>query len=105
MSRLLFTENSGVYIRSVSNDYRGTRKLTSLLHCKQNPARSRRSINVTINGVSNILLLPLDASAPKQLTDFKTDQIFWFDFSRDGKQLAVSRGIQTSDVILIRDFR
>jgi hypothetical protein len=40
-----------------------------------------------------------------ELTDFKTDQIFWFDFSRDGKQLALSRGTQTSDVILIRDFK
>jgi len=37
--------------------------------------------------------------------DFKADRIFWFDFSRDGKQLALSRGTQTSDVILIKDFR
>ena len=59
----------------------------------------------TINGVSNIWSLPLDGGPPKQLTDSKTDQIFWFDFSRDGKQLALSRGTQTSDVILIRDFK
>src|SRR3989442_1072207 len=59
----------------------------------------------TINGVSNIWSLPLDGGKSVQLTDFKTDQIFWFDFSRDGKQLALSRGTQTSDVILIRDFR
>jgi Tol biopolymer transport system component len=59
----------------------------------------------TINGVSNIWSLPIDGSTPKQLTDFKTDQIFWFDFSSDGKQLALSRGTQTSDVVLIRDFR
>jgi Tol biopolymer transport system component len=59
----------------------------------------------TINGVSNIWKLPVDGGAPKQLTDFKTDQIFWFDFSPDGKQLALSRGTQTSDVILIRDFK
>src|SRR5687768_7389104 len=59
----------------------------------------------TINGVSNIWSLPLDGGKPVQLTDFKTDQIFWFDFSRDGRQLALSRGTQTSDVILIRDFR
>ncbi len=58
----------------------------------------------TTGGVSNIWSLPLGGGAPKQLTDFKTDQIFWFDFSRDGKQLALSRGRQTSDVILIRDF-
>jgi eukaryotic-like serine/threonine-protein kinase len=59
----------------------------------------------TTGGVSNIWSLPLDGGKPVPLTDFKTDQIFWFDFSRDGKQLAVSRGTQTSDVILIRDFR
>ena len=59
----------------------------------------------TTGGVSNIWSLPLDGGKPVQLTDFKTDQIFWFDFSRDGKQLALSRGTQTSDVILIRDFR
>jgi TolB protein len=59
----------------------------------------------TVNGVSNIWSLPLDGGPPKQLTDFKTDQIFWFDFSRDGKQLALSRGTQTSDVILVRDFK
>lgn len=59
----------------------------------------------TINGVSNIWSLPLDGGKPVQVTDFKTDQIFWFDFSRDGRQLALSRGTQTSDVVLIRDFR
>jgi hypothetical protein len=40
-----------------------------------------------------------------ETTDFKADQIFWFDFSRDGKQLALSRETETSDVILIRDFK
>jgi serine/threonine protein kinase len=59
----------------------------------------------TINGVSNIWSLPVDGGKPVQVTDFKTDQIFWFDFSRDGKQLVLSRGTQTSDVILIRDFK
>jgi len=48
---------------------------------------------------------PFDGGAPKQLTNFTSDRIFWFDFSRDGKQVALSRGTQTSDVILIRDFR
>jgi Tol biopolymer transport system component len=59
----------------------------------------------TKNGVSNIVAQPFDGGAPKQLTDFKADRIFWFDFSRDGRQLALSRGTQTSDVILIKDFR
>jgi Tol biopolymer transport system component len=56
-------------------------------------------------GVSNIWSLPVNGGKPVQLTNFKTDQIFWYAFSRDGKQLALSRGKETSDVILIRDFR
>ena len=59
----------------------------------------------TRGGVSNIVAQPLDGGTVKQLTDFKADRIFWFDFARDGKQLALSRGTVTSDVILIRDFR
>jgi len=39
------------------------------------------------------------------LTDFKSDQIFSFEWSRDGKQLALTRGTESSDVVLIRDFR
>ena len=41
--------------------------------------------------------------APKQLTTFKSDLIFVFDLSRDGKLLAVSRGSVSSDVVLITD--
>jgi hypothetical protein len=39
------------------------------------------------------------------LTSFKSDRIFWFEFSPDGKQLALSRGAIAGDVVLIRDFR
>ncbi len=55
----------------------------------------------TRGGVSNIWVQPVDGGEPKQLTDFKTDRIFSFDFSRDGKQLALSRGVVDTDVVLI----
>ena len=58
----------------------------------------------TINGVSNIWSLPIDGGAPKQLTDFKAEQIFAFDWSRDG-QLLLSRGVVSRDVVLIGSFR
>ena len=57
------------------------------------------------NGASNIWALPLDGSAPKQLTDFKTDHIFNFRWSMDGKQMALARGTTTSDVVMISNFR
>lgn len=55
-------------------------------------------------GVSNIWSQPLDGGAPKQLTKFTADQIFSFDWSRDGKTMACSRGVVTTDVVLIKDI-
>ena len=57
------------------------------------------------DGVGNIWSQPLDGGPPKQLTDFKEDQIFCFDWSRDGKWLACSRGVENSDVVRISNFR
>jgi serine/threonine protein kinase/Tol biopolymer transport system component len=59
----------------------------------------------TRSGVSNIWSQPLDGGKPTQITDFKADQIFFFDWSSDGKQLATSRGLVTTDVVLISDFK
>lgn len=59
----------------------------------------------TRGGVSNIWLQSLAGGAPRQLTDFKDQRIFGFAWSRDGKQLALSRGMVISDVVLLKDFR
>ncbi|HET9532904.1 MAG TPA: DPP IV N-terminal domain-containing protein, partial [Blastocatellia bacterium] len=56
-------------------------------------------------GIANIWTLPLDAGQPVPVTDFKDDQIFWFEWSPDGNNLACSRGIVSSDVVLINNFR
>lgn len=60
---------------------------------------------VTNAGISNIWLQPIDGVAPRQLTTFKSDRIFSFEWSHDGKQLLVARGIVASDVVLISNFR
>lgn len=59
----------------------------------------------TRDGVSNIWSQPLNGGPAKQLTDFKDDRIFNFSLSPDGKQLALSRGTVTSDIVLISDYR
>ncbi|HEV3471223.1 MAG TPA: protein kinase [Pyrinomonadaceae bacterium] len=59
----------------------------------------------THNGVSQVWSQPLEGGPPRQLTHFKADQIFRFDWSSDGKRLAYTRGKVTSDVILISNAR
>lgn len=56
------------------------------------------------DGIANIWSQPVDGRPPAQLTDFKNDLIFSYDWSRDGRQLACERGVETSDVVLISDY-
>jgi TolB protein len=59
----------------------------------------------TREGVSNIWRQAISGIEARRVTDFKSDQIFWFDWSRDGDRLACSRGSVTSDVVLLNGNR
>jgi len=60
---------------------------------------------LTRDHATNIWIQGLQESAPKQLTKFSSGEMFAFDWSRDGKHLAFSRGQQATDVILMNNFR
>jgi DNA-binding winged helix-turn-helix (wHTH) protein/Tol biopolymer transport system component len=60
---------------------------------------------ITRTGVTNIWAQPLAGSEAKQFTQFTSGRIFDFDWSADGKQLLLSRGDTSSDVVLISNFR
>ena len=60
---------------------------------------------LTRKGATNIWEQPLAGGEPHQVTDFTSGRIFAFSWSRDGKQLFVARGSETSDVVLISNFR
>lgn len=53
-------------------------------------------------GAYNIWSQPVAGGEPKQLTDFKGDLIFDFDWSRDGRDLTCVRGIVSTDVVLLK---
>ncbi|MGC2791087.1 MAG: protein kinase [Candidatus Sulfotelmatobacter sp.] len=57
------------------------------------------------NGIDNLWQQPLDGSPGKQLTSFKSEHIFDFHWSFDGSELALVRGHNDSDVVLIRNQR
>ncbi len=55
--------------------------------------------------VSNLWRVPLDGSEPTQITEFDRGFIVDADWSPDGEWLYVTRGENTSDVVLVRNFR
>jgi eukaryotic-like serine/threonine-protein kinase len=55
------------------------------------------------NGVDNIWRQPLDGSAGKWETEFKSEHITQFRWSPDSRRLALVRGHTDSDVVLIRN--
>jgi TolB protein len=57
----------------------------------------------TENGVSNIVLQSLSGGPPNKFTNFSTDNIFAFDWSKDGRKIAISRGRVENNLILFKD--
>jgi Tol biopolymer transport system component len=56
------------------------------------------------DGSSNIWLQPLAGGASTKLTDFESERIFTYAWSRDGRYLACARGAINRDVVLISDI-
>ncbi len=57
------------------------------------------------SGTSNIWSQPINGGSPKQLTSFGSNHIFGFDWSPDGKFLALARGLETREIVLISNFK
>jgi len=57
------------------------------------------------NGVDKVWVQPLDGSRGHAVTDFKSEQIWSFSLSPDGKSLAVLHGHYDSDVVLLQESR
>jgi len=59
----------------------------------------------TEKGVSNIWALPIDGGKSRQITDFTSGQLYWFDLDKNAKPTLFSRGETRKDVVLITGFR
>lgn len=55
--------------------------------------------------VGNLYKQPLVGGPPVRLTDFSSDIIFNFDYSKDGKKLLISRGSVLVDVVMFTNIR
>lgn len=92
----------------VHNDSGGSSKLFKFQQARQGASlRFTPDGNAVVypirkNGADNLWRQPLDDSPGQQITDFQSEQIRDFQWSFDGKQLALLRGHIDSDVILIQ---
>ncbi|MFN0123815.1 MAG: TolB family protein [Blastocatellia bacterium] len=59
---------------------------------------------VTRDGISNIWGQPVGGAPARQLTDFRSDRIFRFAWSPDGKNLACERGATINDIVMVTNF-
>ena len=82
------------------SQYKATNGLTTVL------AGDLLTVSWNGQGTSQLRArFAIDGGTPKQITNFTRDLIDSFDLSRDGKQIAVSRGTRSSDVVLISGFK
>ena len=58
--------------------------------------------NEVRNNIANLWSQPLAGGQPKQMSDFKEGYLFSFNISRDGKQIAISRGNYQRDAIMLK---
>ena len=57
------------------------------------------------NGVDNVWVQPLHGSPRQPITHFKSEQIWSFSLSPDGKDLAILRGHFDSDVVMLQESK
>lgn len=79
--------------------------LTAGSNVKWMPDNKSLLYSDTHGGVSNLYVLPLNTMRPYQLTHYTTDIIYNFAWSKDGKNLAVVRGEQNNDVVLMSEAK
>jgi eukaryotic-like serine/threonine-protein kinase len=70
-------------------------------------SRDGKSVVYTVRdkGADNLWQQPLDGAPGKWLTSFKSEHIWDFHWSWDGSRLAMVRGHDDADVVLMRDQR
>ena len=59
----------------------------------------------TTGGVDNLWEEPIDGGPLRQITSYTRGAIYSFDYSPDGKSIAVLQGEPRNDVVIISDFR
>lgn len=77
----------------------------SYLSARWTPDGQALTFRDSLGNYGNLWKQPLTGESPSQLTNFKSETIFNYAFSRDGQHLILARGQTVINVVLIKDFR
>ena len=108
--RILFisNESGNTDVWLMDPDGKNRKQLTTGSGLNATPVASAdgRLIHYSINqnNVTNIWSQSPEGGEPRQVTDFKSSVMTGFAWSRDGKQLACTRGVLARDAVLIADL-
>ncbi|MGA8492715.1 MAG: protein kinase [Terriglobales bacterium] len=95
----LFSLEAGKILRNIDYDPRHVGSL------RFSPDGKGFVYPVRDKGVDNLYLQPLDGGPGRQLTNFTSLKIYSYQWSPDGKNLALIRGDSPSDLVLIKDAK
>jgi Tol biopolymer transport system component len=69
------------------------------------PSGKRVVLQRTSENVSNLWSAGTDGRAPEPITDFATGSIFALDAAKDGKTIYFLYGNESTDIVLLKNFR
>jgi eukaryotic-like serine/threonine-protein kinase len=93
----LASADSGQILRTLQYDSRHTGQL------RFSPDGKGIVYPIREKGVDNLWLQPLDGGTGRQVTNFSSLKIYSYQWSADGKNLALVRGESPTDLVLIQD--
>jgi eukaryotic-like serine/threonine-protein kinase len=95
----LFSLESGQLLKNIDYDSRHVGAL------RFSPDGKGFVYPIREKGVDNLYFQPLDGGPGRQLTNFTSQKIYSYQWSPDGKSLALVRGDSPSDLVLIKDAK
>lgn len=94
----IYSLASGVHIRTLFPELMAIRRIT---WTRDGKGISFDTIDKE-NGAGEIALQPVDGTKARKLTNFRSESLFFHDWSFDGEKLAVVRGKVYSDTVMIK---
>lgn len=98
---LLYSGTEGIVVKEIESGKKIRTYKLPAYSCQWVPNKRGFSYLDWVNGIPNLWFQSLESETPVQLTNYTTDGILAYGWSRDGTKIAFSRGTSTSDIVVM----